>query len=97
MTTLNSVDQAIEVSQKILEAIDNSDLVLIASLEQERQGFISKYFSGSDHKDEKQIRLLKELNDDILQRLTVMQSQIRSQHSSLAQATKASKAYLDNT
>ncbi len=96
MTTLNSVDQAIEVSQKILEAIDNSDLVLIASLEQERQGFISKYFSGSDHKDEKQIRLLKELNDDILQRLTVMQSQIRSQHSSLAQATKASKAYLDN-
>ncbi len=97
MTPLNSLDQAIEVSQKILEAIDNSDLVLIASLEQERQGFISKYFSGSDHKDEKQIRLLKELNDDILQRLTVMQSQIRSQHSSLAQATKASKAYLDNT
>jgi uncharacterized protein YecA (UPF0149 family) len=96
MTALNSVDQAIEVSQKILEAIDHSDLVLVASLEQERQSFITKYFSVPDHKDENQIRLLKELNDDILNRLTEMQSQIRSQHSSLAQATKASKAYLDN-
>lgn len=97
MTALNSVDQAIEVSQKILEAIDNSDLVLVASLEQERQGLITKYFSVSDHKDVNQIRLLKQLNDDILQRLTVMQSQVRSQHSSLTQGSKASKAYLDNT
>jgi hypothetical protein len=97
MPQQNSLDQAIEVSYQILQAIDNSDLDSVTAFEAKRQSLINDYFSSHNDIDEPQTRLLKKLNDDILKRLNDMQSQIRSQHSSLAQSTKASKAYLDNT
>jgi len=97
MSQLNLLDEAIEISRKILLAIDNSELESIAHLEAERHSLISDYYSNSSKIDEQLTRQLKDLNDNILQRLNELQSKIRAQHSSLGKGSKASKAYLDNT
>jgi hypothetical protein len=96
MSQQNSLFQAIEVSHKILKAINDSDLEAVTELEADRQVLIKGYFTSNSDLDEKQIRKLKQLNDDILRRLEEIQLQVRSQQISLGKGSKASKAYLDN-
>jgi hypothetical protein len=96
MSKQNSLVPAIQISHKILKAINEADLVTVTALEADRQALIKDYFTSSSDVDEKQTRQLKQLNDDILKRLEEMQLEIRSQQISLGKGSRASKAYLDN-
>lgn len=97
MTQHQLITQAIELSQQILEAIDNSDLELVATHEKNRQLLIKDYFNKQGNIDEKLTRSLKQLNDEIVSKLAQIQSQVRSEHIKLSHGSKASKAYLNNT
>lgn len=97
MTQSNPLNLAIEVSYEILDKLSQSELDNVSQLEATRQSLINEYFSSSVDLDEVQVRLLKKLNDDILQRLKQMQSKIQDQQTSLKRANKASKAYLENS
>ena len=93
---MNSLDDAIDVSQKILQAIEHSDLEKVTALEQDWKSLIEAYFSSGNDLDLQQTQQLKQLNDDILKHLIDMQSTLKEQRSKLIQGSRASNAYLDN-
>ena len=93
---MNAPDDAIDVSQKILRAIQHADLEKVALLEQEWTSLIEGYFSSGDDLDLQQTQQLKQLNDEILIQLTDMQSTLKEQRAKLIKGSRASNAYLDN-
>ncbi len=95
MSSTDKLEQAIQLRQQIIDAIDLSDLDLMTTQQQKWQSLIDSFFQEYEDKDEKQISLLKDLNDDILQHLTSMQSQLSAQQSNLRKSRKASNAYLE--
>jgi hypothetical protein len=98
MSQITSLAPAIEISQQILSAIDDSNLEQVTSLEVERKRLIDEYFSlPVAHIDEQQTRQLKQLNDDIVTRLRVLQAQVRTEHANLSKGSRMSKAYLNNS
>lgn len=93
---MNTLDQAITVSEKILHAVQQTELETVTALEVERQTLIQQYFSTTQDVDVEKTEQLKQLNDDILHQLNQVRSKLREQQSSLIKGSKASKAYLSN-
>ena len=90
------LQQAIELSQQILQAIEREQWDDIAELDQQRSELIKQHFNTSSTVDKPKTRQLKQLNDEIVSRLIAVQQKNRAQQMSLSRSQKASKAYLDN-
>lgn len=95
----NSLQQALNLSDQILTAIEQQKLDDISVLDDERRSLIDQYYQkdSSQDIDDKLTLELKQLNDLIVSRLVEMQQNIRSQQINLNQGQKVSRAYLDNT
>ena len=98
---MDSVDDhnilhAVKLSEAIITAIDESDLAKVALLDEERSRLINQYYRDTDFIDAKLTLQLKQLNDNIVSRLTAMQQAIRAQQVQLNNTTKVSQAYQGN-
>ncbi len=89
--------QALDLSDKILLAIENDSLDTVTKLDDERNSLIHQYYSNTDNINKKLTRELKSKNDQIVSQLTGMQQQTRSQQIKVSQSQRASKAYLSDT
>jgi len=97
MMSNTQLRQALDLSDKILLAIEEDSLDTVTKLDAERRSLINQYYSNTDNINEKLTRELKFKNDQIVSQLTEMQQQTRSQQIKLNQSQKVSKAYLSNT
>ncbi|MCP4077354.1 MAG: hypothetical protein GY744_14370 [Gammaproteobacteria bacterium] len=93
----SDIKQAIQLSNEILTAVNNSQFEEVSRLDQVRKALIDKYFNNVELANEELTILLKQKNDHIVVRLLEMQQQTRSQQIKLKQSQKVSKAYLSNT
>jgi hypothetical protein len=94
---VSTLFKAIELSEAIELAVEEYDLEKIAQLDKERQHVINRYFVERKHIDEKLTLKLKQMNDSIVSRLIELQKQTRAQQVGINQASKASKAYRNNS
>ena len=93
MEAHNPLKRALSLSQSILKAIEDRDLNAVADLDSQRQIFIQDYYQSQRDIDAELTLALKEINDDIVARLVVMQQQTRAQQVELGRANKASHAF----
>ena len=97
MSQLITLAAAIEISYKMLAAVEDSNLDAVDALDRDRKILIDQYFDQpADYIDPEQTLLLRQINDDIVKRLSLKQSEIRHQHATLMRGNKASKAYLNH-
>ncbi len=92
----SNIQQAIQLSNEILTAVNNSQFEEVSRLDKIRKTLIDKYFNNVELVNEELTVLLKQKNDQIVSHLTEMQQQTRSQQIKLNQSQKVSKAYLSN-
>lgn len=90
------LSKALEISRAILSAIDEQDWDEVNRLQQQRQPLIDEYYGGSFAIDPQQTVELKQLNDQIVQRLSRARQHTRELQLNLQQGGKASRAYLAN-
>ncbi len=92
---MDSLKQAIEVSESILRAIEQGDLEKVVKLEKTRGRLIDGSFQNSEITDAELTLKLKKINDLIVDRLGQLQQKVRTTQMDLLHGSKASKAYLD--
>ncbi len=93
----NSLQLALDLSDRILTAIELQDLELVTTLDEQRRSIIEVYYKKTAPIDADLTRKLKQKNDEIVSKLVDMQQKTRSQQIKLNQSQKVSKAYLSNT
>ncbi len=93
----NSLQLALDLSDRILTAIELQDLELVTTLDEQRRSIIEVYYKKTEPIDADLTRKLKQKNDEIVSKLVDMQQKTRSQQIKLNQSQKVSKAYLSNT
>jgi hypothetical protein len=93
----NSLQQALDLSDRILTAIELQDLEVVTTLDEQRRSIIEVYYKKTVPIDADLTRQLKQKNDLIVSKLVDMQQKTRSQQIKLNQSQKVSKAYLSNT
>ena len=92
----SDLNEALELSEAIQDAIVEKDLEKVAELDAIRQQVIDRYFSSALQIDEALTIRLKKMNDAIVQRLTELQSEIRSAKAQVSKAAKGVQAYKRN-
>lgn len=97
MNVKSSLQQALDLSDKVLVSIELQQLDDISKLEKQRGIIIDQYYKNNDSIDEDLTLLLKQKNDLIVSQLIELKQKTRSQQIKMNNSQKASKAYLDNT
>jgi len=90
------IDQAILLSERILQAIQSQDWDSIAIIDDERNSLIKQYFNSPEGIEPNKVKHLKQLNEQIVSQLVKLQQSNRNRQISLTQAQKVSQAYLEN-
>jgi len=96
MGNVSTLQQAIDLSDQILLAIELQEMEKIAKIDKKRREVIDVYFKNTGSIDAELTRLLKQKNDKIVSQLVDMRQKTRSQQVKMNQGQKVSKAYLDN-
>ena len=92
---MHPISQAIDISERIFDALNEEAWTQVDALEVERGKLIEKGFADHDTIDAGDVRRLKSLNDLIVERLQAVRVSILQQKSNLQKGGKASRAYLD--
>jgi isocitrate dehydrogenase kinase/phosphatase len=94
---MDRIHRAIDLSRCIQKAIGQSDWQEVEKLDRERLKLIDEYYrtTEAEHMDAEQTRILKDLNDEIVQQLTEIRQQTQDSQLALKHAKKATHAYLD--
>ena len=87
--------RAISLTDEILALLEDGDLAAINILETERQPLIQKAFSDSiEEIDLIKAQHLRNLNQRVVDRLTLFKQSVLMQQSQLRNSVKATRAYL---
>ena len=92
---MNKLLQAIQLSHEIEEAVQEYDWDKVSNLDEIRQRAIISYYGEEKNIDGELTEQLKQINDNILNRMMVIQNETRSQQLQHKHGQKASKAYRD--
>ena len=90
-----SLNGAIQLSQRILDAASQQAWEQVVQLEVDRGPLIHSYFDNNVDVDTNAALELKRLNDEIVQQLVIAREKIRAQQMELQQNSRASRAYLE--
>lgn len=93
MSTDQPIVDAIQLSHQILKAVEAGETDTIESLEISRLGLIKTYFNAGHAINAEKAIELKQLNDQIVEKLTELKKQTQIKLNKFKQAGKASKAY----
>lgn len=95
MDKKNALSQAISLTDEILALLENGELDGISALETERQPLIQKAFSDSiEEVDLIKTQHLRNLNQQVVDRLTLFKQSVLLQQKKLRKSTRAANAYL---
>lgn len=87
--------RAISLTDEILALLEDGDLAAINILETERQSLIQKAFSDSiEEIDLIKAQHLRNLNQQVVDRLTLFKQTVVAQQSRLRKSAKATRVYL---
>lgn len=88
--------QAITLTDEILELLDAGEFDTIAAIECQRQPLIQQAFAASIAEiDRIKAQHLKNLNDQVVHKLTDFRQSILKQQASLRSSSRAARAYQD--
>jgi len=90
-----TLDEAIRLSERMLELIEAGDWQQLAELDEQRQPLIRAYFQ-QPHVDADAVVRLKELNDRIVGHLGRQRQQTRQRQLRMHQGQQAAQQYRDN-
>ena len=91
------LQQAIDLSDQILFAIEHQDIEKISQLDKKRKVVIERYYQTTKPIDAELTLLLKQKNDQIVFQLVELQQQTQTQQIGLNKSKKFIKAYQGNT
>ena len=98
MDKQTALNRAISLTDEILALLDEGDLALVSDLELKRQPLIQQAFSDSVAEiDLIKAQHLRNLNQQVVDRLTLFKQSILLQQTQVRTATKAARAYLDRS
>ena len=89
------LDEAIRLSERMLELIESGAWQQLAGLDEQRQPLIRAYFR-QPHVDADAVIRLKTLNDRIVGQLSRQRQQVRDRQLRMQQGQQAARQYLDN-
>jgi len=89
------LDEAIRLSERMLELIESGAWQQLAGLDEQRQPLIRAYFQ-QPHVDADAVIRLKTLNDRIVGQLSRQRQQVRDRQLRMQQGQQAARQYLDN-
>lgn len=90
-----TIEQAIEISKSIQQAIKSYDWTEVERLDEHRLKVIEEYYKTVESIDARQTLKLKEINDQIVSQLAEMQQKTRHSQLGLNKGRIASQTYLD--
>ena len=93
---MNKLLEAIELSHEIEEAVQEYDWDKVSNLDEIRQRAIISYYGEEKNIDGELTEQLKQINDNIVNRMMAIQKETRSLQVQHKHGQKASKAYSDN-
>ncbi len=94
MTRKNLLTRAIEITDEILELLDDGDFESIWQLEETRQPLIKQAFTAPiEEIDLIRARHLQDLNDQVVNRLSLLKAAILDQQKRLKKGSEAVRAY----
>ncbi|MBC8212799.1 MAG: flagellar protein FliT [Gammaproteobacteria bacterium] len=97
MNQLSALQQALQLSDEIITAIQEEDWDRVDVLDVQRSSLMDSYYTATSPVDVELTRELKQKNDEIVSCLQHLQQKIRSEQLTLKQSRKATKAYQSNT
>ena len=98
MDKQTALNRAISLTDEILALLDEGDLALVSDLELKRQPLIQQAFSDSiEEIDLIKAQHLRNLNQQVVDRLTLFKQSILLQQTQVRTAAKAARAYLDHS
>ena len=97
MNNRAALAQAIKLTDEILEVLDNGEFERVGELELKRKPYIDQAFTGSiEQLDLIKAQHLKNLNQQVVEKLNLFKQSVILQQSRIRNAAKASRAYLSN-
>lgn len=91
---MDKLARAIELTDEILELLDNRDFDGVADIELERQPLIRQAFSEAvEQIDRIKASHLQKLNEQVIERLTELKQSVLQQQQQVRKAHKAHRAY----
>ena len=91
-----ALEQAIALTDEILEVLDTGEFVRVNELEAIRKPYIEQAFKGSvEEIDVIRAHHLQNLNQQVVEKLALFKQSIMLQQSRIRTAAKATRAYLD--
>ncbi|MDH5352813.1 MAG: hypothetical protein OEY09_00100 [Gammaproteobacteria bacterium] len=94
MGNVAALTEAISLTDQILSVLDESDFAAVADLDARRQPLIVKAFSDSiDEIDVIKSRHLQSLNQQVVEKLSVLKESVLQQQKQIRTASKATRAY----
>ena len=97
MNQPSALQQALQLSDEIITAIQEEDWDRVDVLDVQRSSLMDSYYTATSPVDVELTRELKQKNDEIVSCLQHLQQKIRSEQLTLKQSRKATKAYQSNT
>lgn len=91
-----SLQQAIDLTRKMADQVDQAEWKVFAEIEGQRQALIEAYFLDVSEPDVEQVALLHHLNQEIVQKVSSARNRIGQEIQGMRRSTQATKAYLDN-
>ncbi len=92
-----ALEQAITLTDEILEMLEKGELGRVNELEIERKPYIEQAFTGAiESIDVIRAHHLQNLNQQVVEKLALFKQSIMLQQTRLRTAAKATRAYLDN-
>lgn len=97
MNEKKALGQAIELTDEILELLEQGEFDRINELECQRKPYIEKAFRASvEEIDLIKAQHLQNLNQQVIDKLNLFKQSIMQQQAHIRSASKASRAYLSN-
>ncbi len=94
MGNIAALTQAISLTDEILSVLEESDFAAVADLDARRQPLIIKAFTDSiDEIDVIKSRHLQSLNQQVVEKLSVLKQSVLQQQQQMRTASKATRAY----
>lgn len=91
------LQQAIDLSRKMSDQVDQAEWKAFTASEQQRQVLIEAYFRDVAEPDAEQVAVLHRLNEEIVQKVSSARNQVSQELQGMRRSNQATKAYLDNS